>query len=661
MLRLQAINRIAQFDAATNNKKGVMELMVLPVSSSSVLFKIVCVVIVLTTSLKVLAIDFDMPGIKGIEGSVNTTLSLGAAWRMDDRDSRHLSQANMNLPAGSSIGSPSNNSDDGSWNYDKSETYSKVVKGSTDFSLAYKNYGLVTSAKYFYDFELKDEARAKDDTGYSRVLIDDTLDEAGADIDLLNAYLYGSFDYPMPLTLKVGRQVVNWSEGLFMQGGVNVINPIDASAARTPGARLKEILLPVNLVHASLGLNDSFSMEAFYQLRWEATKADPCGTFFSTNDVVGDGCGSIVLLNVPDSQSAALISSGSAISPRLADRDASDSGQFGLALHWYLEHLNGSELGFYYLNYHSRLPYFSGVVANPFQLTPSDKLPVVGMPAFFYDYPEDIRLWGLSLATSFENGSSLFVDYSFRENLPIQWNSGELIHGSLLRLYSRHLLQRTEEAGATSPVELIGTEQEGYDRYKVSQLQLSTIKLFDSLLGANQLTFLAEAGAVYVHGFPANDSARYGRADALGSGDFSGLGSEVFSDIFSPFVTTTYSCTGVGATTAVNANPTYCDSSGYSTQFSWGYVLAMGLDYQAVFDGVNLSPEFVFSHDVQGMAPNPMGLFVEGRKSMGVTLNADYLLSRYHASVGYIRYFGGGRDNVINDRDFLSASLSVSF
>lgn len=41
---------------------------------------------------------------------------------------------------------------------------------------------------------------------------------------------------------------------------------------------------------------------------------------------------------------------------RLVDQEARDQGQFGAALRWYAEELNSTEFGFYFMNYHSRLP-----------------------------------------------------------------------------------------------------------------------------------------------------------------------------------------------------------------------------------------------------------------------------------------------------------------
>lgn len=594
------------------------------------------------------------------EAQVITNLSVGAAWRMDARDQRHLGQLNQNITSGSTVGAPNGASDDGNWNFSEGETYSKIFKGSTEFSIQNERNGIVVGARYFYDYELKNERRAKDETGFVRELNDDTLDQAGENFQLMNAYAHGMFGVDNTHSFKLGRHVVSWGEGLFMQGGVNVINPVDASAARVPGARLQEIFEPVNMLSSTFAINNQLSMEAFFQFEWQRTEVDPCGTYFSFSDVSGDGCGPIILANVPDSLVEGVIASNSGIIPRIEDKEASDEGQFGVALHWYLEQLNGAELGFYYLQYHSRLPYFSGVPLDPFQVSPTDLLPIPGLPSYYVEYPEDIKLYALSFSNSLGGGYSFSAEYSFRENLPIQWNTSEIIYGGLLRLHSRHLQQRMEEAGAVSPLAASGKEIDGYDRYKVSQLQVSTIKLFDNLLAANQLSIMAELGAVYIHGFPENAIARYGRADSLGQGDFNGLASNVYPDI-NPLNPSSYSCTGANATEAVNLNPSYCGSDGYTTQFSWGYILAMALDYQGVLPSINVRPELYFSHDVKGFGPNPMNLFVEGRKSLGLTLNADYDFNRYQAALGYVRYFGGGRHNPLNDRDHLSFSLGMAF
>ena len=72
-------------------------------------------------------------------------------------------------------------------------------------------------------------------------------------IYLLDAYVYGSFDVgETDLQLRLGRQVINWGESIFIQG-VNQTNPIDVPAARRAGAELKEILMPVWMAVFQLG------------------------------------------------------------------------------------------------------------------------------------------------------------------------------------------------------------------------------------------------------------------------------------------------------------------------------------------------------------------------------------------------------------------------
>lgn len=106
-----------------------------------------------------------------------------------------------------------------------------------------------------------------------------------------------------------------------------------------------------------------------------AALAAATGTLASYNTLVGTGCTTAspqhYLTNLPtDGTAQGILLSGyqtgvigdrSNISAlegtiRGADREASDSGQWGVALRWYAEDLNSTEFGFYYMKYHSRLP-----------------------------------------------------------------------------------------------------------------------------------------------------------------------------------------------------------------------------------------------------------------------------------------------------------------
>ena len=93
----------------------------------------------------------------------------------------------------------------------------------------------------------------------------------------------------MPLTVKVGRQVFNWGEGIFYRGGINTTNPIDAAKFRLPGSELKEVLVPVEAINFNIGLTDNLSLEAFYQWNWKESAIDPVGTYFAETDLFADG------------------------------------------------------------------------------------------------------------------------------------------------------------------------------------------------------------------------------------------------------------------------------------------------------------------------------------------------------------------------------------
>ena len=593
-----------------------------------------------------------------VEASLDTTLSAGATWRVEDRDKRLIGQGNLGpeyTPGGSlaNIGASTNNYDDGNLNFESGETVSKVVQGRTDLYLNYNTdndyltrIGGFVRGRYYYDFELKDENRAVDFVGQQRELNEEAKDNASG-ADLLDAYIFTDWYLgETPLSVRYGKQVVSWGESTFIQGGINTINPIDVPAFRAPGSELKDALLPVEMLYMSAGILPDLTLEAFVQTDWEPVKPDDCGTFFSTNDFAPDGCGPVLLAGqLPDSQAFAQ----GFIAPRIGDRRPDDKDQFGVALRWYVPALNDSELGFYYIKYNSRLPYVSGLVNNPSSPTATQQndpsLPFSSFPSYFIEYPENINLYGISINTTTPGGWSLGAEYSFRDNMPLQWNAFELIYGGLQQRgptgqpLSKLEAQRLEESGGAN---LAGKPVSGYDRFNVSQAQFTLIKFFDQVMGASRLSFIAEVGGTYVHDLPEYDEARYGRSGTFGIG--------------------TLPTAGVGDVCALgaNINTTYCNNEGFTTDFSWGYRARFVWDYLDAFAGVNLQPQLALSHDVEGYSPQPGGAFNEGSKSVGLSLAGVYQ-NQYSAEIGYTNFFGGKPYNELTDRDFVSASVSYSF
>ncbi len=543
-----------------------------------------------------------------VEGNATSQLSVGASWRVEDPSSNLISVGN----GGSA---PSNTTDDGTSNFEKGETFSKIFKGIHDLELTYQNYGAFFRGKYWYDFELEDENRIHgniaNDYAAGEPLNDDGFSSfarfSGAEI--LDAFIYGDFEVnEMPLDLRLGSQVVSWGESTFIQGGINSINPFDVSAFRRPGAEIKEGLLPVPMIYGALAINDNLSVESFYQLQWKKTEIDGCGTFFSTADWAAEGCDGLAFASIiPDATNVL----ANTIVERSADDEPENQGQYGVALRYYSEALD-TEFGAYYINYHSRLPYVS-VIRSTLGTHPAAIPNPNGFDGQYrVVYPEDINLIGLSFATNIGSWA-LSGEVSHRPDLPAQINGADLLLAGLTDGLAPNPFSSEIEATA------LGEEAAGFRKFAVTQAQATAIGFFDQVLGASRITLIGELGATFVHDL--DDQLRFGRNTAFGVGQ--------------------------------------SDEDGYLTDTAWGYRLRGTLEYPNALAGVNLKPIISFSHDVDGYSPSPAQQFQESRKQLGLAINFDYL-SKYAGSLSYTRYFGG-EYNEITDRDFIALSMSFSF
>lgn len=594
------------------------------------------------------AYSFDSEKLGGVEAQFNTTLSAGATWRTENRDNGLVGNGNGGTAS-------STNFDNGNLNFDKGDTVSKLVKGNSELFLSYDvdssvltRVGALVRGRYWYDFELKDENRQ-----FAPLSSDGQDNASGGEI--LDAYIFTDWYFGnVPVSARYGNQVVSWGESTFIQGGINTINPIDVNAFRAPGAELKDALLPVEMFYISAGITENVTIEGFVQTDWEKTRIDDCGTFFSTVDFVADGCGPINPVgSLSDAQSAQFARAGVVI-PRLADREPDTKDQFGVALRWYVPALNDSEIGLYYIKYNSRLPYISGVVnSSPGGSGSSPSSPnFPDFPDYFIEYPENIDLFGISINTTIPGGWSLGAEYSFRKDLPLQWNAFELITAGLQTGTSLLEQRRREELGLVGG-SIDGLVASGNDRYDVSQAQFTLIKFFDQVMGASRLSLIGEAGANWVHDLPGFDEGRFGRSGTYG------IGPTLVDTPFGQLDLCGSDAVLIGRT-PLNSNTAYCENEGFTTDFSWGYRTRLVWDYLDAFSGVNLYPRLAWSHDVKGYAPQPGGAFNEGNKSVGFGLEAVYQ-NKISADVSYTNYFGGKPYNEFRDRDFISASVAYSF
>ena len=123
-----------------------------------------------------------------------------------------------------------------------------------------------------------------------------------------------------------------------------------------------------------------------------------------------------------------------------------------------------------------------------------------------------------------------------------------------------------------------------------------------------------------------------------------------------------------GPGTSMSGNPIFeangiqpgTQKTGFADPFSWGYRAVLRGGYSNALGAVNLAPQVAFAHDVNGTAPRPIANFVEGRKTVTLSVGADYLLS-WRAQLAYTLFFGAGQHNMLGDRDFVSFTVSYSF
>ena len=635
-------------------------------------------------------------------GSVDTTISYGYSWRTEDQDPNLIGKGRFNpllctqnrvvlplppaspanpLPACSAgfPGSPAQiaapgrfsvNRDDGNLKYDKNDAIANTFKITSEMKLGWRDWGAFARATYFYDFENADRAD----------LTRDAKDLIGERFQLLDAFIYRDFNIgEQSGTVRLGRQVISWGESTFIQNGINVINPINLSALRVAGAELKEAFLPVDSLWGSFNLTENVAVEGFYQFEFEEFEIDAAGTYFSSNDFATPGGTYVMLgfgvvpqpvenperffstcfrgpagfastdLNLPNlppgvtNATIAALGCGAAVA-RAPNRNARDDGQYGAAVRWYAEGLNETEFGFYFVNYHSRLPLLSGIAVT----TPA---PTSGR--FFVEYPEDIQLYGLSWNTNLPAGIAFQGEVSYRPNLPVQIDDVELLFAALTPLNPLIAAQGAPPAyqfRSQLGTAAFGQEIRGWREHAATQVQMTFTKVFGQVLGADQIATVAELGWTDVD---LDSNLRY-----EGEGTDTGGGCSI-ADV-PQFTGTNAAAVFNPALAGCTRNPQTL-TGGFPTDFSWGYRLAVRADYNSFLGtAFTFSPRVAFNHDVEGISPGPGGNFLEGRKSLTLGTEFNYL-NTWIFDLAYTRFSGGGTFNQISDRDFMSASVRYAF
>lgn len=595
---------------------------------------------------------------------LDTSLSWGTRFRVEDAD-----RALIGLTSGGTAFSV--NGDDGNLNFGTGLA-SSAFRATLDLDFSYKNFGAFVRGTGFYDYAI--EERGTDRTPLSP----DAQDWIGSRAELLDAFAWFKFNVGSGGgQVRLGQQVLNWGESTFTQGGLNSINPVDVSMIRIPGTELREAYRPSGLVWGSFDFTPELSLETFYQYEWEKTIIDPAGTYFSTADFAGDG-GEHVFLGfgsfsdvgpAPFYAQPGLDRPFMGV-PRTDDREPADGGQYGVALRWFATQLAGTEFGFYYVNYHSRLPVVNaltgtvqGAVAAPgagqaaalrlyahFGVPPGANPQIdalaqaAGQAAgtdayastarYFFEYPEDITMFGLGWNAQLgTTGIAFQGEVSHQQDKPLLVDDVELLFAALSPISAGLAATNQVAPGGVG----FSTEIPGYRRLDVTQVQFTLTKVFGPILGADQGVILIEPAVTHVAGMPSKDVLRFEGPGTYTSGNpiHAGPGGAHAGKAFEP--------------AEAFADPT-----------TWGYQLAGRLDFNNAVGPVNLAPRFAWQHDVDGVTPGPGGNFIEGRRALTTGIAAGYL-NRWELDLSYTSYGGAGRYNLINDRDFVAAVVKYSY
>lgn len=649
------------------------------------------------------AISFDWGE---VEGTFDSTWTAGASWRVGARDwegqigkvnqpqfdwSNYSAFGNTKYTSAeiwAQPGSYSSNNDLSNLLYSQGDTTSEIVKGLHELSLKYKNYGLFARGMYFYDRKLNDGNYDYNDPITGKEF--DPCEDSRAsevqckDIRLLDAFVYANFDLnegANPLSIRVGNQVVSWGESTLIAHGISEINAVDLNILNAPGAELKEAFRPQGMVWASLGLTDSLTVEAFYQYDWQPIWVPTPGSIFATNDFAGFGGyaqnAQLGFNANPDinldfvmqeyERLAGMIASGQSIptqqlvSMALAyptkvtlvqdEEEPSNDGQYGIKLGYYAPELGETEFGFYFMNYHSRRPLISGTAADFSTGALLSDLATVGQNSGNINrelllslksfskaqivYPEDIKLYGFSFNTLIGD-TSVAGEIAHRQDEPLQIDDVELLFAGMPQQLANAGLRPDLDGISQIKDVQPGETVDGFIRVDTTQAQMTFTHLFGPTLGLDNLTMLAEVGGVWIHDMPGFDELRLngpGTSRSGGNPDMPGIIQ--------------------GLHNGPETNP-------FPTDFAWGYRLVAKADFNNVFAGVNMSPRVIFSHDVDGITPDPMFLFTEGRKSVALGVNFDYQ-NRWGADISYNNFFGGvGTTNAMADRDYVSFNIKYS-
>lgn len=361
----------------------------------------------------------------------DTNLAYTAQWRVakqDDDQFRYKDLGSSDPIASLKRYTVRLNANDGDNNFDRGLTQNKASI-VTEMDLKWRNSGLFARGRAYYDdvydqdtdltqgdyatynngFEIVDiNGNPLGDTAF-RDFPKGTVDEHRDRAEMLDYFLYTSGELfgDRRFNVRLGSQVINWGEATFTAGINGLQNRADLIARNTPGVEVKEILLPTGALYGQVDVVEDLTFEAYYQYEWRKTELNGVGSYFSDRDFLGPGASNFLIAISPETVIGV---------PRTADESASDSGQWGAALHWVV--LDDTDVGLYYINAHSKAPAYQlnydGIIPDSYTIV----------------YFEDIQGYAASFTTVLAD-TNVQGEVSYKTDVPVVLESGDPVPGDL--------------------------------------------------------------------------------------------------------------------------------------------------------------------------------------------------------------------------------------
>lgn len=586
-----------------------------------------------------------------LKGSFDSTLTFGFGRRLNDPACSLVGDPGSSCGASANTGQYANG-DNGNLNYAKGDFFSAYVKGQHELLLKFpSDIKFMARAVWTRDFKATDTRRTDFEP--------DAEKQIERQARLLDLWVSKDLSLgEQSARVRLGNQVVNWGESIFLLGGINATSSLDLQKYSIPGTQLKEVFLPAPMLSFGSGLGKGWNMDAYYQFRWNRNVFPPVGSYFSANDIAGKGkqpayfsaanfnlagmdaeayAAANGLGRTPAAIRAATAAldqefnnsfTGTFVAPILNDKTPKKGGQYGVAAHFKPDGL-AMDLGFYYLNYHDKFPVLNyDFNANRYQ----------------WRYLENRKLYGIS--TNFALGNwAIGSELSYRPKEAISLTTCFDPSGPLNANVFPAILPDCQQ----------WIDNKKYQMHLTAQLQLTPGEhgaVLSALGNASTAYLTIEGVASRYPGVNANKG--YARTMKGPSGEsvpviqYPLMGYAVYTNPSAP-------------------QGTPADPNTLSAGLGTATQLAYAVDFSATYDnkiisGWTVTPGVTLYHTIKGDQPVMYPVFLEGNKAAYFYILFAKNPATWQAGLNYTIYRGGDQfRQAYRDRDFIGGFVNYNF